>query len=128
MLKLLKVRNKNEKSQISSQKVSEELKLILHTLNNRGDILWFPKKETLSNFIIAIPMRLVGALRCVINHDIEGISAKDPPSPLADLVSWGNLSREGLKILYERGDEMEVMNGLAEDDIKFFLEELGLGT
>ena len=43
-----------------------------------------------------------------------------------ELINWGKLNAEGLRILYEIGQTQEMTEGLSKDDIKFFLTELDL--
>ena len=111
------------KPQISQRRYEdEELTLILETFSNNGEILWFRKKEKLKNYVIPDPMRLVAALRCVINHQIEEISESDPRSPLRDLLLCGKLNAKGFKILYDRSQDI----GFSEEELRLFLQELGL--
>ena len=88
-----------------------------------GTILWFDQKTKLKNFIIPNPMRLVFAIRRIINHSIEKCLEKEPLDiPLNDLVRLGKLTMEAFQKLYPPQESEE----LSQEDLKDFLEELGL--
>lgn len=78
----------------------------------------------MKHFIIPVPMKLVTALRCVINYDIEHIYEMDPSSPLDDLIRGGKLNAEVFQILYDRSQKM----GFTKKDIRTFLLNLGLAV
>ena len=79
-------------------------------------------KTNLKNFVITEPMRLVHALRCIIDHLIEELIKKDVCTSLSELIRIGKLNKEAFQKLYQSHKNRE----LTEEDLKFFLTELGL--
>ena len=107
--------------------ITEEMALILRTLDNIGKIIWFQKNKTLKNFIIPDPMSLIKAMRCVINHDTEDLFEKDMPM-FSDLFHWGGLSEAALTILFNKSQEKGLTRGFSKEDVQFFLGHFGLAT
>ena len=71
--------------------------------------MWFDQKTKLKNFIITNPMRLVFAIRRIINHSIEKCLEKEPlDNPLNYLVRLGKLTKEAFQKLYPPQESEEL--------------------
>ena len=118
--------NNQSNNQSAKSELSEELMLILKTFASTGDILWFHKKEHLKTFIVPNPMNLIRALRCVITHDLENLLQKE--EAFEEVGHWGGVNTEAFNILFRKSQRKGEIQDFSEDDIKFFLVNLGLAT